>query len=33
VARDDIAIGMPLCCEIVEVDDDFYLPRFRPAAE
>jgi uncharacterized OB-fold protein len=33
VVRDEIQIGMALRCEIVEVDDGFYLPRFRPAAE
>lgn len=33
VAHDEIEIGMPLRCEIVEVDDGFHLPRFGPAAE
>jgi uncharacterized OB-fold protein len=26
-----IAIGMPLVCEIAELEPGFFLPRFRPA--
>lgn len=31
VAREAIRIGMPVVCEIVEVEPGFRLPRFRPA--
>jgi uncharacterized OB-fold protein len=29
--RDDVEVGMPVVCEIVEVEPDFWLHRFRPA--
>jgi hypothetical protein len=32
VAPAAIRIGMPVVCEIVEVEEGFKLPRFRPAA-
>jgi uncharacterized OB-fold protein len=31
IAADAIRIGMPVACEIVEVEEGFRLPRFRPA--
>jgi uncharacterized OB-fold protein len=31
VAPDAIEIGMPVACEIVEVEEGLRLPRFRPA--
>jgi len=33
VEREAIEIGMPVVCEIVEVEDGYRLPRFRPSAE
>ena len=31
VERADVEVGMPVVCEIVEVEEDTMLPRFRPA--
>jgi uncharacterized OB-fold protein len=31
IAADAIRIGMPVACEIVEVEEGFRLPQFRPA--
>ena len=33
VGREEVAIGMPVVCEIVEVEEGFKLPQFRPAQE
>ena len=33
VGRDEVRIGMPVVCEIVEVEEGFKLPQFRPAQE
>ena len=30
VEREQVAVGMPVDCEIVEVEKDFKLPQFRP---
>ena len=31
--REQVKIGMPVVCEIVEVEEGFKLPQFRPAQE
>jgi uncharacterized OB-fold protein len=33
VARNQVKIGMPVVCEISEVEEGFKLPQFRPAQE
>ena len=33
VGREDVKIGMPVVCEIVEVEEGFKLPQFRPVQE
>jgi uncharacterized OB-fold protein/acyl dehydratase len=33
VGREEVTIGMPVVCEIVEVEAGFKLPRFRPVQE
>jgi uncharacterized OB-fold protein len=33
LARDEVKIGMPVVCEIAEVEEGYRLPRFRPAEE
>jgi uncharacterized OB-fold protein len=33
VKREDVKIGMPVVCEIVEVEEGFPLPQFRLAEE
>jgi len=33
VSREQVKIGMPVVCEIVEVEEGFKLPQFRPAQE
>ncbi len=30
VQREQVAVGIPVDCEIVEVEEDFKLPQFRP---
>ena len=33
VGREEVEIGMPVVCEIVEVEEGFNLPQFRPVQE
>jgi uncharacterized OB-fold protein len=32
-SREEVEIGMPVICEIVEVEEGFKLPQFRPVQE
>jgi uncharacterized OB-fold protein/acyl dehydratase len=33
IDRERVRVGMPLVCEVVEVEEGFQLPQFRPAEE
>ncbi len=33
IGREEVEIGMPVVCEIVEVEEGFKLPQFRPVQE